>query len=152
MALITSRIPLRVRLGLFTALATSWVSGIGFFALSRWFTVDGDFGPEKHPWQQPLLTVHGGAAFIMMLAFGALLVAHVPLAWRLNRLRVLGLSLVSMLGLQMTTGYLLYYLADDSAREIISNLHAANGFALPFLLAAHIVCGIRGRTVPAPHA
>lgn len=150
MAFITSRIPWRFRLGLFTTLTVAWCSGVCFFVLSRWFAIDGEFGPEKHPWQQPALMIHGAAAFFMMMGYGALLFAHVPLAWRLHRLRFLGLGLVTAIGLQMLTGYLLYYLANEELRILISNIHAAIGFSLPFLLASHVIIGNRTRVTRLP--
>jgi len=150
LALITSRIPWRFRLGLFTALAVAWCSGVCFFVLSRWFAIEGEFGPEKHPWQQPALMIHGAAAFFMMVGYGALLFAHAPLAWRLRRLRVLGLCLVSAIGLQMLTGYLLYYLANEELRGLVGNTHAAIGFSLPFLLASHVIIGNRTRVSRLP--
>ena len=63
MAVITSRIPVFYRWFLYTITAASWLTGLMFFVLSRWFMVEGEFGPEKHPWQFPILMAHGASAF-----------------------------------------------------------------------------------------
>lgn len=145
MAVITSRIPVFYRRFLYTITAASWLTGLMFFVLSRWFMVEGEFGPEKHPWQFPTLMIHGASAFLMMISYGALLISHVPAGWRLNRLRYLGIALISLVALQIITAWLLYYLGNETVREIVVWCHLAAGFALPFVLGAHILTGIRQR-------
>ncbi len=130
---------------LYTITALSWLTGVLFFVLSRWFMVEGEFGPEKHPWQFPTLMAHGGSAFLMMISYGALLISHVPSSWKLNRLRYLGIALISVVGLQIITAYLLYYLGNEAIREIVVWCHLAAGFSLPFVLGAHVLIGIRHR-------
>ena len=136
-----TRLPNLYRNFIFTLLGISWVSGTIFFILSRWFVIEGEFGPEKHPFQQPVLMIHGAAAFLMMVTYGAMLMTHVPSGWRLNRLRGLGLTLVSVIGFQIISAYLLYYLANEDIRDIVANLHALTGFLLPLVLTVHILVG-----------
>lgn len=143
MAFITFKIPFNFRVALFSLLTASWVSGVVFYILHRWFVIEGEFGPEKHSWQQPVLMIHGASAFLMMICYGALLFAHVPSSWKLNRLRYLGISLVVAFAFQIITAYLLYYLSNEDVREIVANMHAFNGLLIPFLLTTHIVVGIR---------
>ena len=81
----------------------------------------------------------------MMISYGALLISHVPAGWRLNRLRYLGIALISLVALQIITAWLLYYLGNETVREIVVWRHLAAGFALPFVLGAHILTGIRHR-------
>ncbi|MCB1579170.1 MAG: hypothetical protein KDI81_18025 [Xanthomonadales bacterium] len=135
--------PAGLRRGLYAVLALSWASGIVYFVLSRWLQVDGEFGPEKHPWQFPLLKIHGAAAFLMLMAIGAMLVNHVPATWRTRRSRGLGLSLVAGVALMVISAWCLYYAADEYWRPILGNIHAAIGFALPLILAIHILRGRR---------
>ena len=42
-------IPHRTWLSIIFTLA--WCSGVVFFILKTWFMVEGDFGPENHPYQ-----------------------------------------------------------------------------------------------------
>ncbi|MEH6357562.1 MAG: hypothetical protein V7745_01130 [Pseudomonadales bacterium] len=146
MAIVSVKIPKAYRRSLFITLTVSWCTGIAFFIFSRYITIDGDFGPEKHPWQFPVLMMHGVAAFLMMMACGSLLTNHVPSGWRQNKLRLMGLTLVAFLVLQVVSAYLLYYLSSDEIRAVTSNIHAASGFLFPLLLIAHIVHGKRLKT------
>ena len=141
MSLIGTRIPPRFRNALFLVLSISWCTGLLFFTMSRWFTIEGDFGPEPHPWQQPLLKIHGAAAFFMLMAFGALLVSHLPAAWRTRRSRWLGLSLIGCLSFMALTGWSLYYVASEVVRPWLANLHALVGSLIPVLLVAHMLRG-----------
>jgi len=147
---ITVIFPKLYRNGLFTVLAASWTTGIIFFILSRYITVPGDFGPEKHPWQYPVLQIHGAAAFFMMMAFGSIIATHIPMTWKLQRLRKLGLTMAAAIGLQIVSAYFLYYLANEDWRAWVANSHAALGVSLPLLLASHIVVGRRSRRTKPP--
>lgn len=135
------RMSLFIRVGLFAVLSTSWCTGITFFVLNRWFVVEGDFGPEKHPWQFNVLKIHGAAAFLMMIVFGCLLAAHVPAGWRTKRLRVQGITLVSAQGFLIVSAYLLYYIGGEEFRTLVGYAHASVGFVFPFLLIWHLMSG-----------
>lgn len=130
---------------MYLSLAISWLTGIAFFVLSRFVTVEGDFGPEKHPLQFPILMVHGAAAFVLMMAYGAVLMNHVSATWRLQRLRGFGITLVVVLLFQVISAYLLYYLSSDEVRGWFANLHALVGLSFPLILTIHIVTGRRQR-------
>lgn len=142
--MIRMHMPAGLRRSLYALLALSWVSGIVYFVLSRWMQVEGEFGPEKHPWQFPLLKIHGAAAFLMLMAIGAMLVNHVPATWRTHRSRGFGVALVIGVSLMVISAWCLYYAANEQWRPILGNTHAAIGFALPAILAIHI---LRGRRV-----
>ena len=133
------------RNGLFFVLLISWTTGITFYILNRWITIEGDFGLEKHPWQFTVLQVHGAAAFLMIMAFGSVIAAHIPASWKLNRLRIIGITLTSILSLQIMSAYLLYYLSNETIRDWVANIHAALGVTLPLVLIAHIMIGIKTR-------
>lgn len=130
---------------LYTSLSVSWVTGTSFFILNTWVRIEGEFGPEKHPWQFLILTVHGLAAFFMLMVSGAIFSNHVPMGWRSKRLRKVGISLVTVVSCQLLSAYLLYYLGDPTIREIVMYLHLSIGFSLPFVLWLHIYLGKKNR-------
>ncbi len=141
-----SRIPLwPYRALLFAVLAVAWVSGLSFFVLNTWVTVEGDFGPEKHPWQFTFLRVHGGAAFLMMISFGYLLASHVPAGWRTDRLKKSGAGLVASVAFMVLSAYILYYASDLDFRQYLVYAHVAMGFSLPIQLLLHILQGLKRR-------
>lgn len=145
MAYINIRMRRHFRRALYSVLALSWCTGVLFFILSRWMMVEGDFGPEKHPWQFPVLMVHGAAAFLIMVSYGSVLLSHVTATWRLKRLRGLGLTLVFMLCFQIISAWMLYYLSSDEIRGWFANAHAAVGVSFPLVLTIHIIHGLRDR-------
>ena len=138
--------PSRWRLGLGALLAWSWLTGVSFFALHRWFQVEGDFGPEKHPLEPWLIKAHGAGAFLSLMVFGYLLASHIPTGWRSKRSRKGGIVLVAALSLMVLTGYGLYYLGDEDWRATTAWMHLGIGSLFPCLLALHIISGWRRST------
>ena len=145
MQLIRLRLHFSVRRALYATLALSWCTGIAFYVLSRWVLVEGEFGPQKHPWQFPILKVHGAAAFLMLMGIGAMFAQHVPTAWRTRRSRPLGIVIIAMLSFMALSAWCLYYLADEHWRPILGTVHASVGLCLPLVLTIHIVGGRRQR-------
>ena len=141
------RIPVSVRRFLYAALTVSWCSGIVFFILNQWVTLEGEFGPEKHPWQIGFLRIHGAGAFLMMITFGYLLASHIAVSWPLKKMRPLGVTLVAAIGFLIVSAYGLYYLGDPDLRTYLAYAHAGVGVSLPFLLMVHLVQGRRQRNL-----
>lgn len=143
--MIRSKFPNLYRKSLYTLFFVGWLSGTCFYVLSRWVTIEGDFGPERHPLQFPMLKVHGGVFFLLLFYFGFIAASHIPVTWRMKKLRWQGIALVVALLLQIITAYLLYYLSDEDWRAVIANVHAFAGFALPLVLVFHVVSAVRSR-------
>lgn len=127
----------------YVILSISWLTGLTFFVMNNWITVEGDFGPEKHPMQFKVLLLHGAAAFMMLMIFGSMLTNHLPLSWQTKRLRKIGLMLTSFIIIQTVTAYLLYYLANESLRAITVWIHLSFGLCIPLVLGIHVVLGKR---------
>jgi hypothetical protein len=123
---------------LYGLLALSWFSGITFFILHTWFMVEGDYGLVKHPWQFPMLQIHGAAAFLMMITFGFLLGTHVPHSWKVKPKRKLGIALIAIISFQIITAYILYYIAQDDPRLIVAYAHLVVGASFPIILTLHV--------------
>ncbi|MGJ8675991.1 MAG: hypothetical protein ACSHX0_00595 [Akkermansiaceae bacterium] len=141
MARVTIKIPWNYRTWLFAFIAVSWLTGVTFFVLNKWFTVEGMFGPEKHPWQFIFLKVHGASAFLMMISYGYLLATHIPAGYKSKRQRALGLGLVAAQAFLIITAYGLYYVGGQKFHELLSYAHASVGLVFPFLLLMHIISG-----------
>ena len=147
MARVTLKISWRYRACLFAFIMLSWVTGVTFFILNRWVMIEGEFGPEKHPAQANFLKVHGASAFLMMISYGYLLATHIPAGYKSKRQRIIGLSLVAAQGFLIISAYGLYYVGGDQFHELISYAHSSVGFIFPFLLATHIVSGMKKRSL-----
>jgi len=143
--MIKARFPKIYRRTLYSLVSVSWLSGTVFFALSRWFMVEGPFGPMKNPWQFPVLMLHGAAAFLMIFSFGFILASHVPITWKVKKHKVIGLAVISVISFQIISAYFLYYLSNESLRDIVANCHAAVGLSLPIILFVHILQAVKKR-------
>lgn len=141
----TKTYPRLYRRIVYVLFSVSWLTGALFFILNRWVTVDGDFGPEKHPLQFPILMTHGASAFLMIFIFGVVVASHITVNWHMKAVRRLSLFLVITMSFQIVSAYLLYYLASATWREIIANMHAIIGLLLPLLLCVHVIQAWRVR-------
>ncbi len=142
---ITSRVPVSYQTMLCVFLAVSWFTGLAFFVLDTFVQIEGEYGPMRHPAQQPALSIHGASAFLMMMMIGAIALNHVPLSWRLKTLRFLGISLLVAFSVQIGTAYVLYYASGELLREVVKYVHLVVGLSLPLWLLVHITTARRRR-------
>lgn len=120
------------------------LTGLAWLALDQWVRVTGEFGPERHPAEHAALIVHGIAAYVFLMAAGALVPVHIKQGWSVGRNKASGLTVASLLGLLALSALGLYYLGGDVARNTTSIVHWAIGIgALPALL-VHALGGRRG--------
>jgi MFS family permease len=99
--------------------------------------------------REPLLMkIHGAAAMLILVLIGRLLALHVPSGWTERRSRKSGAAMLAIGGLLTVTGYLLYYLGDETARQFASWFHLALGIAVPIALGLHLAAKPRQ---PAAH-
>jgi hypothetical protein len=112
--------------------ALLWLSGAWWLYLSLRGVQAGD------PTAPLLLEIHGAAAIAFLLAFGALLPDHLPRGWRQKRERVSGLSLVTLSGILVVSGWGLYYFGEEDLRAATSAVHSVLGVLLPGALGVHV--------------
>lgn len=122
----------------YSILALSFVTGIAFWLFSRFGMVEGDFGPESHFLQYPMLQIHGLSAFLMLMSLGAIFASHIPKTWSSKRARKSGLFILITIVFSMVSAYSLYYLVNENWHEILGNSHAVVGVLLPIILFFHI--------------
>lgn len=145
MSRITLKIPAGYRYFFYASIGLCWFSGFGFWLIRRFGELEGEFGPEPHFFQYPLLQTHGLAAFIMLLCLGAIGSAHIPLGWRAGLARRMGLSLSVHVLVSVLSAYALYYLASEELHDWLGNGHALMGFLLPLMLILHVAKARRQR-------
>jgi hypothetical protein len=92
-----------------------------------------------------LMKIHGAAAMIALILIGSLLPRHVRIGWKLSANRKTGFFMLTLTGLLMVSGYLLYYSGDDAVRDLASWSHLAIGLALPLPLTVHVWRILLGR-------
>ena len=96
----------------------------------------GDFG--SNPAEAWMLKFHGGFAMLTLLMLGTLLPLHVKFAWNAQRNRPNGITLLTVFGVLILTGYGLYYIGGESLRSWTSLIHTVVGLAFPAFLIVHI--------------
>lgn len=110
-----------------------WAVAVVPFLLVR----QGEFGPQTHPLEPWSLKLHGAFAFAVIWVFGLLWGVHVTTAWPLGRRRWSGGVMTGVLWWLTVSGYLLYYVSDETARSLISLLHWTVGLAGPLVFFWH---------------
>jgi hypothetical protein len=106
---------------------------------------DGEGGESWQILAANLLMFHGGIAMIALVLFGALMPLHLQRSWRAGRNRATGTIMVATNAILIVTAFALYYAGSDALRIVVADIHIAAGFALPALIATHIVLGRRSR-------
>lgn len=84
-----------------------------------------------------LMKVHGAAAMAALVLLGTLIFEHVGRGWRQARNKTSGIAIVVLSLFLAVTGYLLYYVGTEDARQIASYVHLALGAALPLPVLVH---------------
>lgn len=145
MPTINTKISKKYRYFFYLILLMSLISGSGFWLLRRFGMVEGDFGPESHALQYPLLQIHGFAAFLMLMCLGAIFASHIPKTWYTERAKRSGISISAGVVTSMLTAYSLYYLVSEEWHELLGNIHAIVGLTLPLMLIIHITHARKSR-------
>jgi hypothetical protein len=118
-----------------------WLSGAAWLCFHYFLQQRGPFGPMPHPLEHWSLVLHGLFAFATLWIAGLLWGVHITGAWQTGRQRLSGGAMLVVLMWLIASGFLLYYLADDSTISTVALLHWAVGLLLPVLFVAHRFAG-----------
>jgi hypothetical protein len=130
------RLPDPHRWSLYGASGLVWLSG------ALWLGIEKACGTGNSQWSPRLLEIHGAAAMIFLVLAGSIW-PHMRRGLALRRNRVSGIGMAAFLGFLTLTGWMLYYVGDETWRNAASIAHWGAGLALPILLASHILLGRR---------
>jgi hypothetical protein len=122
---------------LYVVSALLWLTGtfwLYFFYLGKRRGSLGPFGNES---ATMCLKIHGAAAMAFLIVLGTLLLDHVGLGWPHKRQRPTGVSLLSLCGVLIVTGWGLYYIGEEWLHDVTSVIHSILGFALPLFIFFH---------------
>jgi len=146
MANISTKISRAYRYFFYSLLSVSLLSGSGFWLLRRFAMIEGDFGPETHPLQYPVLQLHGLSAFLMLMTLGAVFASHIPKTWSTGRAKKSGIAITTAVSFSMLSAYTLYYLVTEDWHELVGNIHAIVGLLLAIILVVHVKLARQSRT------
>jgi hypothetical protein len=126
-----------VKLSVYVVSAGVWLTGAVWVLLHFAFETQNEFGPSPHPLEFWSLVAHGAFAFASLWLFGLLWGVHVLAGWHTLRRRWSGGILFALFGWLVLSGYLLYYVGEESVREATAVLHWGLGLAGPLPFALH---------------
>ena len=126
------RLDFRFRYALYAAFSTLFISGALWLAADS--LKDAPDGEGSQAISANLLMVHGGAAMVTLMLFGAMVPIHLLRAWRAKRNRWTGGVMAVLNAILIVTAFGLYYLGGEEVRPWMSNVHLGAGFSLPLLL------------------
>jgi hypothetical protein len=132
----------RHRLILYSLSLILLLSGAGW-AWSHHLDTTGALDELGRRWKPRLLQAHGFAAMGFVLLLGTLLPGHVRRAWHARKNRANGGFFLGAVALLTLSGYALYYLGDEIARNTFAQFHLWLGLISPLLLILHIRIGRR---------
>ena len=135
-------------LALYVVCGGLWLSGALWLVCHYLLVRPTEFGTPTHPLEAWWLTAHGAFAFIAIFTFGLLWGIHIAPGWKTQRRRPSGVAAVAAVLWLMLTGYLMYYLAGEQPRRIVTTLHWTVGLATPLLFVYH---GRRARAIRRVH-
>lgn len=122
-----------------------WLSGAAWLLLHYFGQRQGAFGPETNPVEPWMMKVHGLLLIPVLLGIGGMFVAHIPKGWSHSRQRVAGVALCAVLAVLIASGYLLYYVGEETARGWTSLAHWTIGLGLPAVFLWHYINGLAAR-------
>jgi len=115
-----------------------WSSG-ALWLLIEWFK-DPELGAARTPLQTFSMKIHGAVMLIYIAMLGTLMI-HMRRGFALRANRLSGSFVIGLNAILTLTGWLLYYIADDTARQWSSVTHWVLGLVILPLLCTHVLLG-----------
>ena len=131
------RMPRWIRRAIHGAGLASAASGLLWLVLHEFMRVEGEFGPQPHPFEHATIVVHGAAAFAAIWVLGLIWMGHVRRGIAFGRKLPSGLALVALVAFLALSGWGLYYLGDEDWREWTATAHWVVGLGAVLLLLLH---------------
>ena len=123
---------------LYLTFAILWLSG-ALWLVAEWFK-DAELGPTRTPLQSQSMKIHGAAMLVYLAMLGTLW-THIQRGFALQANRLSGSLVIAVNAVLTVSGWILYYLGDDMARDWSSLAHWIVGLAVLPLLIGHILLG-----------
>ncbi len=129
--------PASQRFWIFLILGTLWLSGCAWLCLDQFFASRGPFGKTPHPWEGPIVLLHGVIAVASMYLLGWISAQHVSHWWHKRLRRISGSFLCAFLGILVISGFALFFISDDGWQHLAAVIHEISGLAITPLAAQH---------------
>jgi hypothetical protein len=139
-ALLHEKVRLEVwhRRAFYLVFGVVWLSG-GLWIVDEWLKKP-ELGPIRTPLQTVSMKIHGAAILIYFAMLGTLL-THIRRGFALRANRFSGSFVIGVNVVLALSGWLLYYITDDSIRKWSSVIHWTIGLSILPLLCTHVLLG-----------
>jgi len=115
-----------------------FMTGTAAWIFDQWIRVPGAFG-EEHHWLQPWTSrLHTFSAYLVLIALGYLLHAHVKPGLKGKKRKVTGISMLTFFGVLAISSLPILYAGEGTLRNSTTWIHTYLGLATPLFLAAHL--------------
>ncbi len=119
-----------------------WLSGALWLYVRYCLRTSVDITDQSYSYLSLLLKIHGAAAMVFLVVWGALLY-HIFPGWNNRRQRPSGVSMVITCLVLILTGWGLYYIGNDGLRNLTSLMHSIFGIIFPVVIFFHVFRVIR---------
>ena len=117
----------------------TFATGASWLIAHTWMRIAGEFGEAPHPLEHWSLQLQGAVAMLFLMTFGSLVRGHILAGWRTKRSRLSGTTMVTASVALIASGWCLYYVGDEEARSLISQVHWVIGLAGPIVIGTHVL-------------
>jgi hypothetical protein len=124
------RMPNRQRAVIYAVLGTLWLTGCLWLLLDQFFSRPGPFGRTPHPWESPILLIHGILAVIGMYLLGWVSARHIVRWWPARLRRWSGGTLSAFLVLLVVSGFALFFVSADRWQRGAALMHDVLGLGV----------------------
>jgi len=124
------RMPPLQRAAVYSILGALWLSGCWWLCLDQLFAARGQFGATPHPWQPPILLLHGVIAILSMYLFGWMTARHILRWWPRRLRRLSGGVFAAFSALLALSGFALFFVSDDRWQHAAALTHDVLGLAV----------------------
>jgi hypothetical protein len=115
-----------LRAAVFCVFGALWLSGCAWLVLHYGFAHPSEFGLLPHPWEAPLLHLHGWLAVAAVFLLGWIMAQHVADRWPQSLRRFSGITVAAFAVVLGLSGYALYY-SIDGPHAVASRVHEILG-------------------------
>lgn len=115
-----------------------FLTGLVWLYFDNFVLIETVIGHAKHPLQKWLMKGHGFTAIVFTFLLGLIYGVHIKRTWPMQKRRKSGLLLVGVILVISISGFLLYYVSDESFRYWSATIHWVLGLSVPVILIRHI--------------
>ena len=129
--------PLGLRYTIYVVFGGVWLTGCASLVLHTYFETPDEFGAARHPWEPPLLWVHGALGIALAYVIGWIMARHASEAWRQKKRRISGGLLTCVTAVLSISGFMLFFVTSDAWQLQSARVHQVVGLLITLFAIEH---------------